>query len=162
MASQHIIAVSTSPFLVVDLLFLILISSSILSVASDFILSWLSCFALSFCLPHASFLFCLTLHRWIASTQSISPSFLALFVQYMDLFSSSWIPSIHMFWRLLKTDSNILWCQKMSVSIIFMICDMITRSYLCRFDSKGVKSIPSIVLLLYSSTTFCRSTIWCM
>ena len=39
------------------------------------------------------------------------------------------------------TDSNILQCQKLSVLIIFMICEMITRSYSCRFNSRGIKSI---------------------
>ena len=62
-----------------------------------------------------------------------------------------------MFWRLLMTDSNVLQCQKLSVSIIFMICEMITGSYLCRFDSRGIRSIPSLVMFLYSSTTLCHS-----
>ena len=39
------------------------------------------------------------------------------------------------------TDSNVLQCQELSVSIIFMISEMITGSYLCRFDSRGIKSI---------------------
>ena len=60
------------------------------------------------------------------------------------------------------TDSNVLRCQKLSVSIIFMICEMITGSYLCRFNSRGIKSIPSIIMFLYSSTTLCHSIIWCM
>ena len=80
----------------------------------------------------------------------------------MDEFSNSQIPSVHKFWRSLKTDSNVLWCQKLSVSIMFMICEMITGSYLCRFDSRGIKSIPSIIMFLYSSTTLCHSIIWCI
>ena len=67
-----------------------------------------------------------------------------------------------MFRRSLKNDSNVLWCQKPSVSIMFMICEMITRSYLCRFESRGIYSIPSIVMFLYSLTILCHSIIWCM
>ena len=80
----------------------------------------------------------------------------------MDAFSNLRIPSVHMFRRLLKTDLNVLWYQKPSVSIMFMICEMITGSYLCRFNSRGSKSIPSIVMFLYSSTTLCHSISWCM
>ena len=79
----------------------------------------------------------------------------------MCVFSNSQIPSVHMFRRSLMTDSNVLQCQKLSVSIIFMICEMFTRSYLCRFDSRGIRFIPSIVMFLYSSTTLCRSIISC-
>ena len=57
---------------------------------------------------------------------------------------------------------NVFWCQELSACIIFMICVMITGSYSCRFDSRGIKSIPSIVMFLYSSTTLCHSIIWCM
>ena len=75
------------------------------------------------------------------------------------VFSNSQIPSIHMFQRSLMTDSNVLQCQKLSVSIIFMICEMITGSYLCRFDSRGIRYIPSIAMFLYLLTTLCHSII---
>ena len=101
----------------------------------------------------------LTLHRLITSTPSISLLFSSLFVQCICVFSNSQIPSVHMFRRSLMTDSNVLQCQKLSVSIIFMICEMITGSYLCRFDSIGIRFIHSIVMFLYSLTTLCHSII---
>ena len=68
----------------------------------------------------------------------------------------------HMIRRSLMTDSNVLGCQKLPDSIIFMICEIITGLNLCRFDSKGIKSNPSIIMFLYSLTTLCHSIISCM
>ena len=123
-----------------------------------FVLTFLLCafFSLG---KNASFLLCLILHRLITSTPTISLLFSSLFVQCECVFSSSHIPSVHMFQRSLMTDSNILRCQNLSDSIIFMICEMITGLYLCKFDSRGIKFIHSIVMFLYLSTTLCRSII---
>ena len=137
-------------------------STSILIVPSCFDLSWLCCFALSFPSENVSFLLRLTLHKSITSIPSIALLFSLLFVQCICAFSNSRIPSTHMFRRSLMTDSNVLRCQKLPDSIIFMICEIMTGLNLCRFDSKGIKSNPSIIMFLYSLTTLCHSIISCM
>ena len=65
----------------------------------------------------------------------------------------------HLLRKSVKTASKVFRCQKLSTSIICMIWEITTRSFLCRFDSRGVKPIPSIIMLLCSSTTFCLSII---
>ena len=80
----------------------------------------------------------------------------------MDTSFCSWIPLSHLFWRPVKTASKVFRCQKLSTSIICMIQEMTTGSFLCRLDSKGVKPIPAIIMLLYLSNTFCPSIICCI
>ena len=157
--SQHIIAASTYSFLVMELLFMVLNSSSIFvrCVVFRFVLTFLLCafFSLDICL-----VFILTNTAQADNLYSIH--FIVVFVIICTLLmciSNSRIPSVHMFWRSLMTYSNVLRCQKLSASIIFMIYEMITGSYLCRFDSRGIRFIPSIVTFLYSSTTLCHSII---
>ena len=121
-----------------------------------FVLSQLSCFELSFPSCHSSFLVLLSLHRSITSTPSILLSILLFSVQCVDTSFCSWIRSSHLLWRLVKTTSNVFWCQKLSALIIYMIWEIITGSYLCRFDSRGVTPIPSIIDTIYIKTQVFR------
>ena len=130
-----------------------------LMIVLIFILSHLSCFELPFPSCCSPFLVLLSLHRSKTSTSSILSSISLFSVQCMDTSVCLWIHLSHLLWRLVKTTLKVCWCQNLLASIICMIWEIITRSYLCRFNSRGVKPIPSIVMLLYSSTTFCHSII---
>ena len=77
----------------------------------------------------------------------------------MDTSFCLWISSSQ---SLVKTASKVFRCQKLLTSIIWMVWEMTTRSFLYKYDSKGIKLIPSIIMLLYSSTTFCLSIICCI
>ena len=108
-----------------------------LTIVLIFILSRLSCFELSFPSCRSRFLVLLSLHRSRTYTQSMLSSISLFSVQCVDTSFCLWIRSSHLLRRSVKTTSKVFWCQKLSTSIICMIWQIITGSYLCRFDSGG-------------------------
>ena len=123
-------------------------------IGFHFVLTFLLCAFLPSC--SSLFLVWLSLHRSITSTPSIS-SLISLFsIQCVDTSFCSWICSSH------------LLCQDCFKGLqVPKIVDLnhlhdYHQIIFYRFDSRGVKPIPSIVMLLHSLTIFCCSVIFCI